>query len=64
MPNIKKQCSAKINTIRENSFSIHSAKLFNALPKRVRNITDVGVETFKHHLDKLLSQIELKYKDL
>ena len=57
IPNIKKQCSAKINTIRENSFSIHSAKLFNALPKRIRNITDVRVETFKHHLDKLLHHI-------
>ena len=57
IPNIKKQCSAKIITIRENSFTIHSAKLFNTLPKMIRNITDVRVETFKHHLDKLLRHI-------
>ena len=51
------QCSAKINTIRENSFSIQGPKLFNCLPKEIRNITDVSVETFKYHLDKLLTNI-------
>ena len=50
-------CSAKINTIRENSFSVQGPKLFNCLPKKIRNITGVRVETFKHHLDKLLTNI-------
>ena len=50
-------CSAKINTIRENSFSIQGPKLFNCLPVKIRNVTGVSVETFKHHLDKLLTNI-------
>ena len=50
-------CSAKINTIRENSFSVQGPQLFNCLPKEIRNITGVGVETFKYHLDKLLTRV-------
>ena len=50
-------CSAKINTIRENSFCVQGPKLFNALPREIRNITEVQVDTFKHHLDKLLTTI-------
>ena len=29
-------------------------KIFNALPKNLRNISGVNVETFKKHLDKFL----------
>ena len=50
-------CSAQINTIRENSFSIQGPRLFNCLPKKIRNITSVSVDTFKYHLDKLLTNI-------
>ena len=55
--NNNQQCSAKINTLRENSFCVQGPALFNCLPKRIRNITGVNVETFKHHLDKLLTTI-------
>ena len=55
--NNNQQCSAKINTLRENSFCVQGPTLFNCLPKRIRNITGVNVETFKHHLDKLLTTI-------
>jgi hypothetical protein len=54
---IKRLCSAKIGTIRENSFCVQGPKLFNCLPKEIRNLTDVRVATFKHHLDKLLTTI-------
>ena len=50
-------CSAKINTIRENSFSVQAPKLFNCLPKKLRNLTGVSVDTFKHHLDNLLATL-------
>ena len=51
------KCSAKMNTIRENSFSVQGPKLFNCLPKEIRNISGVSVETFKRHLDKLLTRV-------
>ena len=59
LPRLARQqtCSAKINTIRENSFCFQGPKLFNCLPKSIRNITNVTVDTFKHHLDKLLSTV-------
>ena len=57
IPRLTKKCSAKVNTIRENSFSIHGPKLFNILPKHIRNISGVCVATFKYHLDKLITAI-------
>ena len=51
------KCSAKAKTIRENSFSVQGPKLFNALPREIRDISNVSVDTFKSHLDKLLSRI-------
>ena len=52
-----KTCSSKLTTIRENTFSIRALKLFNCLPPSIRNITGVGVNTFKHHLDHLLNTV-------
>ena len=58
IPTLKtRSCSAKISTIRENSFAIHTPTVFNSLPKKLRDITGVTVETFKHHLDRCLSNI-------
>ena len=57
IPKLNRLCSAKTNTIRENSFSIQGPKLFNCLPMKIRNVTGVSVETFKPHLDKLLTNI-------
>ena len=57
VPTIINKCPARIKTLRENSFSIQGPKLFNSLPKSIRNITGVSVDTFKKHLDKFLSQI-------
>ena len=43
LPKAAKQhiCSTKINTIRENSFCVQGPKLFNALPREIRNINEV-----------------------
>ena len=58
VPKLKRSdCSSKIKTIRESTFGIHAPMLFNALPKHIRNISGVTVDTFKLHLDKVLSHI-------
>ena len=51
------RCSAKIITIREGSFAIRAPKLFNALPKELRNLDGVSVDAFKRQLDKFLGQL-------
>ena len=50
-------CSAKVSTIRENSFAIRGPRLFNSLPREIRELTDVSVDTFKRSVDKFLSMI-------
>ena len=49
----------KTNTrkLRCNSFQYTGPKLFNALPKIIRNLTNMGIQDFKVHLDKYLSVI-------
>ena len=49
--------SQAIQTIIYNSPINKAKRLFNALPKVLRNITDVSTEKFKCQLDNLLSQI-------
>ena len=58
LPSLKHSaCSAKIITIRENSFGVHAPRIFNILPKSIRGITGVKVDSFKLHLDRFLSTI-------
>lgn len=44
-------------TALHNGFSRNGARLFNAVPKAVRELTGVSPDTFKHHLDKWLSTV-------
>ena len=46
--------SGKIKSIREGSFKIHGARLFNSLPKHIRNLTKVSTDEFKESLDQYL----------
>ena len=46
-----------IQKARDASINIHGAKLFNLLPKDLRNKTDCSLESFKYNLDKFLSSI-------
>ena len=46
-----------IQRLREGSLTYHGAKLFNALPKDLRNTTNCSTLAFKHKLDKFLAQI-------
>ena len=43
--------------LRYSSLPIHGAKLFNSLPKQIRNITKCTKEFFKHKLDSFLAEI-------
>ena len=38
-------------------FSVNAVKLFNALPKQIRNITECPVDAFKSQLDKFLDTV-------
>ena len=47
-------CPKVIQNMREASIPVRGQRLFNTLPKEVRDITGCEVETFKRELDKYL----------
>ena len=47
----------KITSLRHGSFFVVGPRLFNCLPKEVRDVTNVGVETFKKHLDRFIGAV-------
>ena len=49
--------SSRFSTLRFNSLPFSGARLFNALPKHVRNLTECSKIAFKYQLDKCLSKI-------
>ena len=46
-----------VQNLREKSFQVHGAKLFNILPKKIRNSKSNDVEEFKTLLDNFLQSI-------
>ena len=46
-----------IQTLRENSFQVNGAKVFNSLPKKIRNLTNIPLEEFKSKLDSYLETL-------
>ena len=54
---LKKNCSQKIKTLRDNSFQTVGAKLFNSLPLKIRNISKCSIDDFKATLDQFLAKI-------
>ena len=46
-----------VRSLREQSFQVSGPRLFNSIPKEVRNMTKVSVEEFKEKLDKFLEKI-------
>ena len=57
IPNIKTNSRKAIQTLRENSFQIHGPKLFNSLPKQIRNTKGCSIDEFKTKLDLFLEKI-------
>ena len=46
-----------VSSITESTFQVQAAKLFNSLPKEVRNLTKCGVGEFKAQLDAYLTNL-------
>ena len=57
VPAIKTKSRKSYQTIREDSFQVHGAKLFNCLPTEIRSISDVTIDKFKSNLDAFLETI-------
>ena len=57
IPPISTSASTRINSLREGSLCINGAKLFNLLPKHVRDISGVELPVFKKELDAFLATI-------
>ena len=46
-----------MKTIRDDSFFVQSVKLFNSLPRNIRDLKGCTVEKFKRELDKFLLEL-------
>ena len=53
LPALKEKCQS----MRDQTFQINAARLFNILPKYLRNLQNCGPEKFKIELDQFLSRI-------
>ena len=51
------QASKKVQTLLATSFAINGAKLFNCLPRSLRNLSGCTVNSFKTKLDSFLQDI-------
>ena len=60
VPPYKTSIPSKIWKLREGTINYHGAKLFNALPKYIRELTNCSLSIFKKNLDVFLSSIEDK----
>ena len=47
LPLLSRTASTRLKTIRDNSFFVQSVKLFNSLPRGIRDLKGCSVETFK-----------------
>ena len=57
IPLVNNKSPRQIQKIRESSLLVHGAKLFNILPKYLRNIKNCSLLEFKNKLDGYISQI-------
>ena len=57
LPILKRDASARLKSIREDSFFVHSVKLFNSLPREIRDLKGCKIEKFKRELDKFLLEL-------
>ena len=49
--------TGKLDTIYRSSITVHGAKLFNAMPRHIRDATNMPIDEFKKLLDAHLAQI-------
>ena len=50
-------CNANLRQMRDSSLSVRGTKLFNKLPKEIRNITNCNTDKFKSVLDEFLKTV-------
>ena len=58
VPPINTKSPMRIQTIKENSLAIRGPRLFNVLPRDLWEKTNITTNTFKHHLDGFLTNID------
>ena len=56
VPGLIRNSRARAQTIRESSFGVQGPKIFNSMPRRVRDF-EGSLDGFKNILDKVLSDI-------
>ena len=56
-PTIPKTAPAKVRQARERTLTVHGARLFNLLPKNVRNENSWDFALFKNNLDIYLATV-------
>jgi hypothetical protein len=54
---LSRTTSTRVKTLRDSSFFIQSLKLFNALPRNIRDLEGCKLEKFKMELDKFLLKL-------
>ena len=57
IPHVRTIAPIRIQSIRFASLSVNGPRLFNSMPKSIRNITGCTVDTFKAALDNHLASI-------
>ena len=57
VPTVGRAASHVVQTIRHNSMAVLGPRLFNHLPRNVRDVSGCSVETFKRALDKYLDTV-------
>ena len=57
VPSVDTTSPRQIQKVRDSSLFVHGAKLFNVLPKEIRNCTNCSILEFKAKLDDYISQI-------
>ena len=57
LPTIKSTARSAVKNLKYNSFHMHSCKLFNSMPKDLRNLTGCEINVFKNKLDVYLATL-------
>ena len=56
-PNIPRSAPSCVRKAREQTIAVHGARIFNLLPKHLRNNDTADFEMFKNHFDLFLAEI-------
>ena len=54
IPPLKRDATQRIQSLRESTISVHGARLFNCLPRCLRDLSGKSVDVFKRNLDNFL----------